>query len=61
MKKLLALCSTLLLAITVHAAQFEEGKHYKVLDAEKAAKPTVTEFSLFTARTVINLKAWLRT
>ncbi|ANQ23671.1 thiol:disulfide interchange protein [Vibrio natriegens] len=47
MKKLLALCSTLLLAFTAHAAQFEEGKHYKVLDAEKAAKPTVTEFFSF--------------
>ncbi|MGR5067701.1 MULTISPECIES: thiol:disulfide interchange protein DsbA/DsbL [Vibrio] len=47
MKKLLALCSTLLLTFTTHAAQFEEGKHYKVLDVEKASKPTVTEFFSF--------------
>ncbi|CAH1525041.1 MULTISPECIES: thiol:disulfide interchange protein DsbA/DsbL [Vibrio] len=47
MKKLLALCSTLLLAFTAHAAQFEEGKHYKVLDVDKASKPTVTEFFSF--------------
>ncbi|MBC8655670.1 thiol:disulfide interchange protein DsbA/DsbL [Vibrio parahaemolyticus] len=47
MKKLLALCSTLLLAFSAHAAQFEEGKHYKVLDVEKATKPTVTEFFSF--------------
>ncbi|NIY90242.1 thiol:disulfide interchange protein DsbA/DsbL, partial [Vibrio campbellii] len=47
MKKLFALCSTLLLAFTAHAAQFEAGKHYKVLDVEKAKKPTVTEFFSF--------------
>ncbi|HCG5962021.1 TPA: thiol:disulfide interchange protein DsbA/DsbL [Vibrio parahaemolyticus] len=47
MKKLLALCSTLLLAFSAHAAQFEEGKHYKVLDVKKATKPTVTEFFSF--------------
>ncbi|MGP8305729.1 thiol:disulfide interchange protein DsbA/DsbL [Vibrio sp. YIC-376] len=47
MKKLFALFSTLLLAFTAHAAQFEEGKHYKVLDAEKATKPTVTEYFSF--------------
>ncbi|AHJ01545.1 TPA: thiol:disulfide interchange protein DsbA/DsbL [Vibrio parahaemolyticus] len=47
MKKLLALCSTLLLAFSAHAAQFEEGKHYKVLNVEKATKPTVTEFFSF--------------
>ncbi|MGR5408235.1 thiol:disulfide interchange protein DsbA/DsbL [Vibrio sp. PNB22_8_1] len=47
MKKLLALCSTLLLTFTTHAAQFEEGKHYKVLDVKKASKPTVTEFFSF--------------
>ncbi|MDF5044050.1 thiol:disulfide interchange protein DsbA/DsbL, partial [Vibrio parahaemolyticus] len=42
MKKLLALCSALLLTFTAHAAQFEEGKHYKVLDVKKASKPVVT-------------------
>ncbi|WP_051116870.1 thiol:disulfide interchange protein DsbA/DsbL [Vibrio campbellii] len=47
MKKLFALCSTLLLALTAHATQFEAGKHYKVLDVEKAKKPTVTEFFSF--------------
>ncbi|WDZ74218.1 thiol:disulfide interchange protein DsbA/DsbL [Vibrio harveyi] len=47
MKKLFALCSTLLLAFTAHAAQFEAGKHYKVLDVEKSKKPTVTEFFSF--------------
>ena len=41
MKKLLALCSALLLTFTAHAAQFEEGKHYKVLDVKKASKPVV--------------------
>ncbi|MFH4528624.1 thiol:disulfide interchange protein DsbA/DsbL [Vibrio diabolicus] len=47
MKKLLALCSALLLTFTAHAAQFEEGKHYKVLDIKKASKPVVTEFFSF--------------
>lgn len=47
MKKLFALFSTLLLTFTAHAAQFEEGKHYKVLDAEKATHPTVTEYFSF--------------
>ncbi|MGF1754152.1 thiol:disulfide interchange protein DsbA/DsbL [Vibrio makurazakiensis] len=47
MKKLFTLFSTLILAFTANAAQFEEGTHYKVLEVEKAKKPTVTEFFSF--------------
>ncbi|WP_159738402.1 thiol:disulfide interchange protein DsbA/DsbL [Vibrio atypicus] len=47
MKKLFTLFATLLVAINVQAAQFEEGTHYKVLDVEKSAAPKVTEFFSF--------------
>ncbi|KIE19737.1 thiol:disulfide interchange protein [Vibrio sinaloensis] len=47
MKTLFALFSTLLLALNVHAAQFEEGTHYTVLSVEKASKPKVTEYFSF--------------
>ncbi|MGF1698393.1 thiol:disulfide interchange protein DsbA/DsbL [Vibrio lamellibrachiae] len=47
MKKLFALFATLMLSLTAHAAQFEEGQHYKVLDLEPSKKPIVTEFFSF--------------
>ncbi|MCK6265636.1 thiol:disulfide interchange protein DsbA/DsbL [Vibrio sp. ZSDE26] len=47
MKKLFALFATLMLSLSAHAAQFEEGKHYKVLDLEPSKKPVVTEFFSF--------------
>ncbi|MGC9403930.1 thiol:disulfide interchange protein DsbA/DsbL [Vibrio genomosp. F10] len=47
MKKLFAIFATLMLSITAHAAQFEEGTHYKVLDLEPSKKPIVTEFFSF--------------
>ncbi|EGU35776.1 thiol:disulfide interchange protein [Vibrio ichthyoenteri ATCC 700023] len=47
MKKLFALVTTLLLSLSVHAAPFSEGEHYKVLDLEASKKPTVTEFFSF--------------
>ncbi|MDF2152715.1 thiol:disulfide interchange protein DsbA/DsbL [Vibrio sp. CAU 1672] len=47
MKKLFALMAAAVLTFSVQAAQFEEGKHYKVLEVEKAAAPTVTEFFSF--------------
>ncbi|OIQ25073.1 thiol:disulfide interchange protein DsbA/DsbL [uncultured Vibrio sp.] len=47
MKKLFALVATLMLSLTAHAAQFEEGTHYKVLDLEPSKKPVVTEFFSF--------------
>lgn len=47
MKKLFALLTTLMLSISVQATQFEEGKHYQVLDVAKTTKPTVTEFFSF--------------
>ncbi|MGF1722798.1 thiol:disulfide interchange protein DsbA/DsbL [Vibrio kyushuensis] len=47
MKKLFALFATLMLSLTTHAAQFEEGQHYKVLDLEPSKKPIVTEFFSF--------------
>lgn len=47
MKKLFAFISTLLLALSAHAAQFEQGTHYTVLDNEKSAAPKVTEYFSF--------------
>jgi thiol:disulfide interchange protein DsbA len=47
MKKIIALFATLLVSLSVSAAQFEEGKHYKVLELEKSSKPIVTEFFSF--------------
>lgn len=47
MKKLITLFAMLITAFNLHAAQFEEGTHYKVLDSEKSASPKVTEFFSF--------------
>lgn len=47
MKKLLVLFITTLLSVSVYAAKFSEGKHYTVLDNQKTAKPTVTEYFSF--------------
>lgn len=47
MKKLIVLIATMALSLSVHAAQFEEGTHYKVLDVEKSATSKVTEFFSF--------------
>ncbi len=47
MKKLLTLFTALMLSLSAHAAQFDEGTHYKVLNTQKAAKPVVTEFFSF--------------
>lgn len=47
MKKLLVLAATLIMSLSAHAAQFKEGQHFKVLDLEASAKPTVTEFFSF--------------
>ncbi|WP_428802986.1 thiol:disulfide interchange protein DsbA/DsbL [Vibrio kyushuensis] len=46
-KKLITFVTTLAIALTVNAADFEEGKHFKILDVEKAKKPVVTEFFSF--------------
>ncbi|WP_072670241.1 thiol:disulfide interchange protein DsbA/DsbL [Vibrio injensis] len=47
MKKLFALVATLMLSLSVHAAQFKEGVHYKVLDLPKASQPSVSEYFSF--------------
>lgn len=47
MKKLITLLSSLLIALSVNAAQFEQGTHYKVLDVEKSDQAKVTEFFSF--------------
>ena len=47
MKKLFALVATLMLSLSVHAAQFKEGVHYKVLDLPKASQPNVSEYFSF--------------
>ncbi|CAM4452892.1 thiol:disulfide interchange protein DsbA/DsbL [Vibrio agarivorans] len=47
MKKLMALFATILVSISAHAANFNEGTHYTVLDLEPAKKPVVTEFFSF--------------
>lgn len=45
--KLLAFAATLLMSLSLHAAQFDEGKHYKVLDLPHSDKSVVTEFFSF--------------
>jgi protein dithiol oxidoreductase (disulfide-forming) len=45
--KLFALATTLLMSLTLQAAQFEEGTNYKVLDLPHTDQPTVTEFFSF--------------
>ncbi|CAH7104277.1 Thiol:disulfide interchange protein DsbA [Vibrio chagasii] len=47
MKKLFAFFSLIMLSLTAHAAKFNEGEHYKVLDLEASKKPVVTEFFSF--------------
>ncbi len=46
-KKLFILIASMAITLSVNAAQFEEGKHFTVLDAEKSNKPVVTEFFSF--------------
>lgn len=45
--KLFALATALLISLSLHAAQFEEGTHYKVLDVPHSQQPKVTEFFSF--------------
>lgn len=47
MKKLFALVAALFLSVSAHAAQYNEGEHYKVLNMEPSSKPVVTEFFSF--------------
>ena len=47
MKKLFAFFSLIMLSLSAHAAKFNEGEHYKVLDLEVSKKPMVTEFFSF--------------
>ncbi|MFI3277019.1 thiol:disulfide interchange protein DsbA/DsbL [Vibrio sp.] len=47
MKKLFAFFSLFMLSLSAHAAKFNEGEHYKVLDLEASKKPVVTEFFSF--------------
>lgn len=47
MKKVFILLATLLASVSIHAAQFNEGDHYQVLDVNKSSSPVVTEFFSF--------------
>ncbi len=47
MKKLMAFFSLIMLSMTANAAQFKEGRDYKVLDLEPSKKPLVTEYFSF--------------
>ncbi|MEZ9566881.1 thiol:disulfide interchange protein DsbA/DsbL [Vibrio artabrorum] len=47
MKKLFAFFSLIMLSLSAHAAKFNEGEHYKVLDLEASKHPVVTEFFSF--------------
>ncbi|MEZ9454448.1 thiol:disulfide interchange protein DsbA/DsbL [Vibrio splendidus] len=47
MKKLFAFFSLIMLSLSAHAAKFNEGEHYKVLNLEASKKPMVTEFFSF--------------
>ncbi|MGF1683437.1 thiol:disulfide interchange protein DsbA/DsbL [Photobacterium minamisatsumaniensis] len=46
-KKILAFVSVALLSVSVQAAKFSEGDHYKVLDLPQSSSPIVTEFFSF--------------
>ncbi|GAL08064.1 periplasmic thiol:disulfide interchange protein DsbA [Photobacterium aphoticum] len=46
-KKFFVLLSAILFSVSVQAAQFKEGDHYKVLDLPKSSSPLVTEFYSF--------------
>ncbi|MGF1701856.1 thiol:disulfide interchange protein DsbA/DsbL [Photobacterium makurazakiensis] len=46
-KKILAFVSVALLSVSVQAAKFNEGDHYKVLDLPQSSSPIVTEFFSF--------------
>lgn len=47
MKKLFALFATILVSLSAHAATFEEGVDYKVLDLPHSEQPVVNEFFSF--------------
>ncbi|MFW7525280.1 thiol:disulfide interchange protein DsbA/DsbL [Vibrio ostreicida] len=47
MKTLFTLFISLLLTVSAHAATFELGTHYQVLETEKSATPKVIEFFSF--------------
>lgn len=47
MKKLIAFVATLFLTLSAHAAQFNEGKDYTVLDLPASNSPVVNEFFSF--------------
>ncbi|USD67939.1 thiol:disulfide interchange protein DsbA/DsbL [Vibrio sp. SCSIO 43136] len=47
MKKLFTLFAGLMLAVSAHAAKFNEGDHYQVLNGPKSSKPIVTEYFSF--------------
>ncbi|GLT16547.1 thiol:disulfide interchange protein [Vibrio zhanjiangensis] len=47
MRKLLAFVACVIISISAHAAKFEQGTYYDVLDTEKSATPKVTEFFSF--------------
>ncbi len=47
LKKLIFAFTSMVIALSVHAAPFEEGVHYTVIDNEKSKRPTVTEYFSF--------------
>ena len=47
MKKIFALLIIMLLSNAANAAQFTEGKHYKLLKTQPSSSPTVTEYFSF--------------
>lgn len=48
MKKILmALALCVGFSVSANAAQFDEGKHYKVLETKHSSEPTITEFFSF--------------
>jgi thiol:disulfide interchange protein DsbA len=46
-KQVITLLFSMAFAFSVNAAQFEEGKHFQILDTEKSKKPVVTEYFSF--------------
>ncbi len=47
MKKFFTLITALLLTTAAHAAQYSEGKQYRVLNTQPSAQPEVTEYFSF--------------
>ncbi len=47
MKRIFVLLASIMMSLSLQAAQFKEGDHYQVLNVNKSSAPVVTEFFSF--------------